>query len=221
MFQPDSTDLVRRLIEHALKDTRGPKRSPISRLSMHRKLRGLLTEEDAAEKRCLCISKSEPLADLLGVVKANRDIANYPDVDMLQLPYVDGSFDFVLSDQVMEHVAGNPFKAASESVRVAKPGGWIVHTTCFIQFMHDLASDGSGDYWRFTPQALRILMQDAGAEIVKVEGWGNQPVWTYMQMSYRNEKVPEVRGNPVFELGITNEPKWPIVTWVIARKPLG
>lgn len=219
MFQPDATQLVRTLIEHALKDGRGPKRSPISRLTMHRKLRGLLEPEDDAAKRCLCISRSAPLADVLGVTKANRDVTNYPDVDMLALPYVDESFDFVLSDQVMEHVAGNPFKAAAESVRVCKPGGWIVHTTCFIQFIHDATPDGHGDYWRFTPRALEILMRDAGAEIVKAEGWGNQPVWTYMQMSYRNEKVPEVKGNPVFELGITNEPKWPIVTWVVARKP--
>jgi hypothetical protein len=101
-----------------------------------------------------------------------------------------------------------------ESLRVAKPGGWIVHTTCFLNFMHQLPLD----FWRFTPQSLELLVKHCGAEVVTSGGWGNRAAWTYMQLGYRDAKVPEVKGNPVFELARKNEKKWPVHTWIVARK---
>lgn len=215
MFQIESKDLLDSLIKHALADTRGRKRWHITRLKMYMDLENTLSEHDVKGSRCLCISQSQALADVLGIRKAERTITKFPDVNILDLPYVAGHFDFVISDQVLEHIEGDPFLAARESVRVAKPGAWIVHTTCFINFMHMLPLD----FWRFTPQALELLMKSSGAEVVKSAGWGNRAAWTYMQLGYRGEKVPEVPGNPVYDLAMRNEPKWPVVTWIIARKP--
>lgn len=215
MFAPEDLEFSKALIEFALSDKRGPARTHITRVSMHRALRNLLLEEDGDEKTCLCISHSAPLAEVLGIVKAKRTITSFPEVNMLALPYEDASFDFVLSDQVLEHVEGNPFQAIAESARVTKPGGVIVHTTCFMNFMHMLPYD----FWRFTPQSLSLLMKHVGTDVIKVGGWGSRAAWTYMQLGYRDRKVPEVVGNPIYELAVKNEKKWPVHTWVAARKP--
>ncbi|WP_428686099.1 methyltransferase domain-containing protein [Reyranella sp.] len=215
MFAPEDTELSKALIEFALADKRGPARTHITRVSMHMALENLVLAEDDASKTCLCISHSHPLAEVMGTVLAKRIITAYPEVNMLALPYEDASFDFVVSDQVLEHVEGDPFRAVAESVRVAKPGGVIVHTSCFMNFMHMLPLD----FWRFTPQSLELLMKQAGAEVIKAGGWGNRAAWTYMQLGYRGRKVPEVAGNPIYELAIRNEKKWPVHTWVAARKP--
>lgn len=215
MFAPEETEFSKALIEFALADKRGPARTHITRVSMHHALRNLIVDEDDDEKTCLCISQSHPLADVIGAAKAQRTITSFPDVNMLALPYEDNSFDFVVSDQVLEHVEGDPFHAIAESVRVTKPGGAIVHTSCFMNFMHMIPLD----FWRFTPQSLALLMKNSGTEVIKTGGWGNREAWTYMQLGYRSKKVPEVPGNPIYELAMKNEKKWPVVTWVAARKP--
>jgi SAM-dependent methyltransferase len=138
-----------------------------------------------------------------------------PGSHILSLPYPEAAFDFVVADQVLEHVAGDPFVAMAESVRVAKPGGTIVHTTCFINFLHQLPTD----YWRFSPGALELLARAARGEEIETGGWGSRDAWTYMELGYRMRKVPEVPGNPIFELALRNEKRWPVTTWVVFRKP--
>jgi ubiquinone/menaquinone biosynthesis C-methylase UbiE len=47
---------------------------------------------------------------------------------ILEMPFEDGSFDVVVSSEVIEHVP-HPFDAIAELVRVLKPGGILVVTT--------------------------------------------------------------------------------------------
>ena len=42
---------------------------------------------------------------------------NYPDVDMQDLPFEDNTFDYVISDQVIEHLQ-DPKRAIEESYKV-------------------------------------------------------------------------------------------------------
>jgi len=67
--------------------------------------------------------------------------ADYPKADLLNLDFPDDSFDIVLSDQAPEHVEGDPQHAINESLRVLQPGGYAVHTTCFIFRKHSSPSD--------------------------------------------------------------------------------
>ena len=55
---------------------------------------------------------------------------------MVGLNFPDAAFDYVLSDQVLEHVEGNPQQAIDEGYRVLRPDGVAVHTTCFINPVH-------------------------------------------------------------------------------------
>ena len=114
--------------------------------------------------------------------------------------------DFVFADQVLEHVAGSPFKAISETARVLKPGGTAVVTTCLTNPLHHLPHD----YWRFTPNALKMLALDAGLDVQEVGGWGNRAVWDYIELGVRMQPIPEEPGNPLYELATRNDPRNPM-----------
>jgi SAM-dependent methyltransferase len=163
--------------------------------------------------KVLSISHSNGLCDVLGLDRQSRTEANYPAVSMLSLPYPDNSFDYVVSDQVLEHVEGDPQRAIDETFRVLRPGGRAIHATCFMNPIHE----APGDFWRFTPAALRILCRKLST-VVECGGWGNPYVWVVVWLGLRFDGVPEAKWHPLHRLANRNHPEWPIVTWVIAQK---
>jgi SAM-dependent methyltransferase len=61
----------------------------------------------------------------------NYTFAEYPEVDLHDLPYKDESFDFVIHSDTLEHVE-QPLVALSEIHRVLKRGGRTIFTTPII-----------------------------------------------------------------------------------------
>ena len=208
-------DLQRALLRFAYTRDPAVKRWQITRLCMYKTLADRLAPLDGPGRRCLCISASQALARVLGLRQAALQEAAYPAANLLDLPYPDGSFDFLVSDQVLEHVEGDPFRAVAESLRVLRPGGQAVHTTCFVNQVHG----SPGDFWRFTPQALELLGSAAGGEVVLSGGWGNRAALAVIDLGFRMTPIPENPGNPLYQLAMRNEPDFPIVTWVVLRKP--
>jgi ubiquinone/menaquinone biosynthesis C-methylase UbiE len=98
---------------------------------MYRDLKDVLADQARGQgKNVLAISHSSNLLPILGLENARVQEANFPEHDILDLKdFGDASFDVVVSDQVLEHVEGNPQLAFDESFRVLKPGGFAVHTT--------------------------------------------------------------------------------------------
>jgi len=164
----------------------------------------------------LTISHSANLADLLGITATQITEANYPQASMLSLPYPDSCFDFVLSDQVLEHVNGSPQAAIDECTRVLKPGGIACHTTCFMNPKHE-APGQFGDYWRFTDDGLRILHAKY-SEIIECGAWGNFDVWTVVADGLRFAKIPHAKWHPLHRIAVKNDPEWAVMTWVVAKK---
>ena len=83
-----------------------------------------------------------------------------PEADS-SIPVDDGSFDLVLSTQVLEHVA-EPAHYVAECFRVLKPGGHLLLTT------HGLLMGEHGcpyDFQRWTADGLRLLLERAGFRI--------------------------------------------------------
>ncbi len=110
----------------------------------------------------MAISHSANLASLVGLKSIKITKGNYPECSFLNMPFQDNYFDFCFSDQVLEHVEGNPYKAFEESIRVVKSGGFIIHTTCFVNQFHA----DPGDFWRFTPDALKLMSETCGATVI-------------------------------------------------------
>ena len=163
--------------------------------------------------RALSISRSSQLVTVLGLDGTDVTEANYPEANILALPFGDAEFDYVVSDQVFEHIEGNPFDAMAETLRVCKPGGVVVHTTCFINPVHAWP----GDFWRFTPQALRLLAGD-DVEVLANDGWGNPYVWVAAALGLRKTPVPRATWHPLHWAATKNHPKWPVATWIVARR---
>jgi len=165
--------------------------------------------------KVLSISHSEILAKLLGFNDNQITDASYPEFNVLKLPFKDEEFDAVVSDQVLEHVEGEPQMAVNELFRVLKPGGISLHTTCFINPIHGCPKD----YWRFSPDALTLLTKRYG-DILEVEGWGNPYVWPFTFFGLRFEPIPEVKWHPANWLAMKNNLSWPIATWVMTKKSI-
>lgn len=136
----------------------------------------------------------------------------YPDVDMQDLPFDEDTFDFVISAQVIEHLE-NPQRAINESYRVLKGGGIALHTTCFMNRVHPCPDD----YWRFSPPALKYLCRNF-SEILQCEGWGNRIALICCFVGFRRTNIPDNRYSIRHLIATRNEKKYPIVTWVVAKK---
>ena len=55
-------------------------------------------------------------------------------------------------------------------------------------------------------------------DVVEVGGWGNRMVWVVEALGLRFQPVPHDARHPLHKLAVFDEPAWPVVTWVIARK---
>jgi SAM-dependent methyltransferase len=184
----------------------------ISNFEMYRQI-GRFRPADPSKLRVLCISNSWELTRWLGFAPGQVTNTSYPEISLLQLPYEAGTFDFVISDQVLEHVEGNLKAAVDESLRVLKAGGIAVHTTCFMVPIHGTP----GDYWRVSPSGMRWLVEDR-AEVLQAAGWGNPLARLYSSLGANFLPIPLNRFHPLHWLATYNWPSWPISTWVVARK---
>lgn len=81
-----------------------------------------------------------------------------------RLPFEDASLRVVVSREVFEHLA-DPWAAGREVARVLEPGGLFYLQTPFIIGRHA----GPDDYWRFTRQGLRRLIEASGLQLERLE----------------------------------------------------
>ncbi len=84
--------------------------------------------------------------------------------NVLALPFGKGSFDTVLSNQVLEHVP-EPQQALTEMARVLRSDGHLILTAPHIWELHEVPHD----YFRYTPYGLRYLAEKAGLEVVAIK----------------------------------------------------
>lgn len=80
-----------------------------------------------------------------------------------EIPVADGSFDTVLSTQVIEHVADHS-AMLGEAYRVLKPGGVLILSGPMYWPLHEEPYD----YFRFTEHGLRHLFSTVGFERIEV-----------------------------------------------------
>ena len=83
-------------------------------------------------------------------------------------PVADGSVDFVLTTETMEHVLDTR-GFLSEASRCLRQGGGMLLTVPFSARWHFVPFD----YWRFTPSSLDHLLRESGFTDVEVCARGN------------------------------------------------
>ncbi len=91
-----------------------------------------------------------------------------PDVsgDVNRLPFNDGTFDAVMFNEVIEHLP-EPGKGLQEISRVLKKDGKLFMTAPMYWRMHY-----DSDYFRFTSQGLRYLLEKNNFNIQAIERMG-------------------------------------------------
>jgi SAM-dependent methyltransferase len=143
----------------------------------------------------------------------NIQRAIYPEFDVQNLSRIpDNQFDLVYSHQVLEHLP-KPWIAAKEMVRVLKPGGMGLHTSCAFNPRHGLPA--FNDYYRFLPDGMAQLFD--GVNILLKQGWGNRQALIY------NLAVDDGHGDLGGRrfhkaVGTRNEELYPWGVWVIFLK---
>ncbi|WP_170950234.1 class I SAM-dependent methyltransferase [Mesorhizobium sp. WSM3864] len=106
----------------------------------------------------------------------NLEIVPYATTDVLaileKMPFKDNSFDFVISNAVLEHVR-DPFSAAREMTRVLKPGGEMFVHVPFLQPYHGYPHH----YYNMTKDGVRNLFKEDVEVISHTVPFYFHPVW--------------------------------------------
>lgn len=103
------------------------------------------------------------------------------------LPFEDGAFETVLSNQVLEHVP-DPARLCREMARVLAPGGRLLLTVPFSYRLHALPHD----YHRFTPAALQGYCKAAGLEVERITPRGG--IWAVIGQKLASHLVLRAGG---------------------------
>ncbi|HVX14072.1 MAG TPA: class I SAM-dependent methyltransferase [Pirellulales bacterium] len=101
--------------------------------------------------------------------------------DVESLPYETGSAGTVVAMSTFEHVP-HFWRGFDEVFRVLRPDGVLFVSCPFYFHIHNHPSD----YWRFTPEALQVLLVDYPQRIMGWHGPKNRPasVWS---VAFREE----------------------------------
>ena len=107
----------------------------------------------------------------------NFEIVDYPTTDVRGvgevLPFIDDSFEAVISLSVLEHVK-DPFLCAKEISRVLKPGGRLICSVPFLQPIHGYPHH----YYNMTSQGLENIFADY-LQIDEVSVYASvAPIWS-------------------------------------------
>ena len=128
--------------------------------------------------------------------------------DSMVLPFREGTFDTVVSTQMLEHVR-QPEIVIPEMARVLKPDGILILSAPMTWPLHEEPHD----YYRYTLHGLRHLLEEADLEILDEIRRGNN--WTTMAqrqpVSWFQETSTSIesRNSRITPLMVTeSEPNW-------------
>lgn len=130
----------------------------------------------------------------------------YPEFDICAAR-VNGQYDVVIADQVLEHVS-DPSAAAHNIHQMLRPGGTALIATPFLLRVHG----SPHDYSRWTEAGLERLLIKAGFHHVETGAWGNRAAVK------ANLNEPQLYPEYGWWRPMKNEPAFPLTVWAYATK---
>jgi SAM-dependent methyltransferase len=110
------------------------------------------------------------------------------------IPLEDATFETALLSEVIEHLE-SPLDALREVHRLLTPGGRLIVTTPFVWVLHEQPRD----FYRYTPFALRWLLEQAGFTEVAVRPLAGQWSTLALMGGYAARTSPLRRLGPVLD----------------------
>jgi SAM-dependent methyltransferase len=133
----------------------------------------------------------------------------FPEYDVCRGPLAREKFDLVIAEQVFEHIL-RPDLAATNVLRMLRPGGMFVISTPFLLKVHGHPHD----LYRWTEDGITQLLETAGFKVIRTGSWGNRDC-LFADMAPGLAWTPY---NPARH-SLQNEPQFAIVVWAFAEKP--
>ncbi len=144
---------------------------------------------------------------------ARYEVLDFPDFDLCDRKPVSRKYDVVICEQVLEHVV-DPMSAVAKLADMLRPDGLLVVSTPFLVRLHYCP----GDYWRFTPDGMRLLLEAADLTVERIGRWGNRACISrdLRSRSWTGRPIDFSRMRPWRPL--RNEAETPSVVWAFARR---
>lgn len=131
-----------------------------------------LAVEDSPDRCAVVIGSSAELAHELGLRQTRLLVLGYPQFTVENLALLSDSYDFVIADRAL-HRCESIDDAARETLRILRPGGWFVHTTCVLD-----QTLGVPIQWRrIKPGGLGRLFSGSGDALVQAHAAGGAVSW--------------------------------------------
>jgi len=137
----------------------------------------------------------------------------YPNFDLCKDTVQGKQFDFIVAEQVFEHLM-YPYRAGKNVHQMLRPGGYFLATTPFLIQRHM----GEMDYSRWTERGFTYLLAECGfdPERVVTGSWGNR------ECAIADFNSWAERGDwnqfDAKQHGLANETDYPVVVWALAQK---
>jgi SAM-dependent methyltransferase len=138
---------------------------------------------------------------------------HYPEFDLCHDVIQDRQFDFIVAEQVFEHLM-YPYRACKNVYQMLRACGYFLSTTPFLIQRHG----GDMDYTRWTERGFKYLLAECGfdPERIVTGSWGNREC----AIADFNSCAERADWN-LFNAkrhSLANEVDYPVVVWALAQK---
>lgn len=175
--------------------------------------------------RLVEIGSAEPTSSPIRMVRSligdhcRAEVGNWPGVDIQCMPYLNGTIDVFIADQVLEHVE-RPWLAAEEIWRVTRAGGLAILATPYLHPLHPAPLD----CWRLSPQGYDVLFPQHLWQVEGRGGWGNRAILAELYASsvswgMTKDWIPYAQARQLIpSFDTPYDEKHPVVLWWVGRK---